>query len=100
MVLPRKHAIKHRIRISVAVGEVSEAVNLMLMRTVHLDHLCVLYVKDCQDALSDDCVASHVTLSKNDKSRPVIGGPAGVARSRIRVKPSQKFWVGHQKVGL
>ena len=43
---------KHRIRISVAVDEVREAVDLILMRAVHLDHLRVRYVKDCQDVLS------------------------------------------------
>jgi hypothetical protein len=41
----------------------------------------------------------HFTLSKNDKSRPVAGGPAGVAVSRIRVKTSQKFCTGSEKVG-
>jgi hypothetical protein len=33
------------------------------------------------------------TLSKNEKSRRVAGGPAGVTVSRIRVKPSQKFCI-------
>ena len=40
-----------------------------------------------------------VTLSKNDKSWPVAGGPVGVAVSQIRVKPSQKICIGYRKVG-
>ena len=39
-----------------------------------------------------------LSLSKNEKSRPVVGGLAGVTVSRVRVKLSQRFCIRSEKV--